>query len=368
MSSAVVIGAGIGGLTTAAVLARAGMEVAVLEAQVYPGGCASTYFHQGYRFDAGATLAGGFYPCGPMDKVALAVGISAWPVHPAAMAMVVHMPDGTKVTRHAGESRLDDYVAAFGNAAVDLFRWQERTADGLWDLALRLPPWPPQSISDWTGAAVIGFPWLLKGNKLRLAADAFRPVASHLRAAPDSLRLFIDAQLLISAQATSQNTNALYGAAALDLPRRGVVHFSGGIGAIAETLVDAVRSHGGRVLYRHEVTDVRTLQADQLVVKTRQGGSFPADLVIFNLTPWDALKLLEDNPPASLRHLPPQPSDGWGAFVVYVGLDDKTVPPDYPLHHQIIVRRPLGEGNSVFASLSPAWDSAALLLVGVRSP
>ena len=78
---------------------------------------------------------------------------------------------------------------------------------------------------------------------------------------------------------------------------------------------------------------------------------------IFNLTPWDALKLLEDNPPASLRRLPPQPSDGWGAFVVYVGLDDKIIPPDFPLHHQIIVRRPLGEGNSVFASLSPAWDA-----------
>ena len=358
MASAVVIGAGIGGLTTAAVLARAGMEVTVLEAQVYPGGCASTYFHQGYRFDAGATLAGGFYPGGPMDKVALAAGISAWPAHPAALAMVVHMPDGTQVTRHAGESRLDDYVAAFGNAAVDFFRWQERTADGLWDLALRLPPWPPQSISDWTGAAVIGFPWLLKGNKLPLAADAFRPVASHLQAVPDSLRLFVDAQLLISAQATSQNTNALYGAAALDLPRRGVVHFSGGIGAIAETLVAAIRRHGGRVLYRHEVTHVRMPQADQLVVETRQGGSFPANLVIFNLTPWDALKLLEDNPPASLRHLPPQPSDGWGAFVVYVGLDDKIVPTDYPLHHQIIVRRPLGEGNSVFASLSPAWDSS----------
>ena len=32
--------------------------------------------------------------------------------------------------------------------------------------------------------------------------------------------------------------------------------------------------------------------------------------------------------------------------------------PDFPLHHQIIVRRPLGEGNSVFASLSPAWDAS----------
>jgi len=53
--------------------------------------------------------------------------------------------------------------------------------------------------------------------------DALRPVAAHLRGAPEALRLFVDGQLLISAQATSQHANALYGAAALDLPRRGVM-------------------------------------------------------------------------------------------------------------------------------------------------
>ncbi|MFZ1771299.1 MAG: FAD-dependent oxidoreductase, partial [Caldilinea sp.] len=63
----VVSGAGIGGLTTAALLAQAGLDVTVLEAHVYPGGCAGVFFHQGYRFEAGATLAGGFYPGGPMD-------------------------------------------------------------------------------------------------------------------------------------------------------------------------------------------------------------------------------------------------------------------------------------------------------------
>jgi len=33
------------------------------------------------------------------------------------------------------------------------------------------------------------------------------------------------------------------------------------------------------------------------------------------------------------------------------------VPADFPLHHQIIIRQPLAEGNTVFLSLSPAWDT-----------
>ncbi len=41
---AVVIGAGVGGLTTAALLLRAGYDVTVLEAQAYAGGCAGTFY------------------------------------------------------------------------------------------------------------------------------------------------------------------------------------------------------------------------------------------------------------------------------------------------------------------------------------
>lgn len=53
---AVVIGAGLGGLSSAAILAARGMKVAVCENTGWVGGCCSSTEHEGYRFDTGASI------------------------------------------------------------------------------------------------------------------------------------------------------------------------------------------------------------------------------------------------------------------------------------------------------------------------
>jgi C-3',4' desaturase CrtD len=356
----VIVGAGVGGLTLAALLARAGVDVTVLEAHVYAGGCAGTFYHQGYRFDAGATLPAGFYPGGPMDLVGRALEIEDWPVRAADPALVAHLPGGTSVSRYTGDRRWDERRRAFGPESDRFWRWQQDTADALWDLALRTPPWPPQTPSEIAQLAGDGLAWL--GTDLRrkldpgLALDAVRPVAAHLGGASKHLRLFVDAQLLIASQTTSRFTNALYGAAALDLPRRGVVHAVGGMGAIASTLVDAVRRHGGRVHFRQQATRVVTEQGLPVAVETNKGASFPASVVVFNLPPWNVAGLLGQQAPRRLRSLPPRPQNVWGALMVYVGLDGSAVPDDFPLHHQVVLGEPFGNGNTAFLSLSPGWD------------
>ena len=361
MTNIVVIGAGVGGLTTAAVLARSGLDVTVLESHIYPGGCAGTFFHKNYRFDAGATLAAGFYPGGPMDLVAHATGIQQWPAHLANPAMTVHLPDGSTVTRFTDERRQSARRTAFGPAGDAFWQWQESTADALWNLALRLPPWPPQTPNEGAKLVADGVRWLANAPRQHLhptlMVDAFRPVATHLKNAPDNLRLFVDAQLLIAAQTTSRDANALYGASALDLPRRGVVHLEGGMGRIAETLADAVKQGGGRVFYKQEATQIVMEKGRPKAVKTKRGKSYPADAIIINLPPWNIAKLLGDAAPAKLRNLSPMPTDGWGAFMTYVGVDASAIPADFPLHHQVIIREPLAEANTVFISLSPTWDT-----------
>ena len=84
----------LGGLSAAAALAKKGLRVTVLEAQSKPGGCASTFAHDGYLFDVAATLPCGFSPGGPMDLVAEAAGIRSWPVRATDRVMSVHLADG----------------------------------------------------------------------------------------------------------------------------------------------------------------------------------------------------------------------------------------------------------------------------------
>ena len=53
---AVIIGAGVGGITTAFFLAREGFSVEVFEKNVSPGGRCGQIIHEGHRFDLGATI------------------------------------------------------------------------------------------------------------------------------------------------------------------------------------------------------------------------------------------------------------------------------------------------------------------------
>lgn len=53
---AVVIGAGLGGLTASAILAKNGFKTLVCENTGWVGGCCSSMEHEGYRFDIGASV------------------------------------------------------------------------------------------------------------------------------------------------------------------------------------------------------------------------------------------------------------------------------------------------------------------------
>lgn len=349
---AVVVGAGVGGLTTAALLLRAGYDVTVLEAHVYPGGSAGTFYHKGYRFDAGATLAGGFSPGGPHARLADLLGLS-WPVAPVDPAWVVHLPDGRAVTQWADPAAWRAERRRAFPGMEPFWRRQERLAGIAWDVSSRPFPWPPRSPADLLALGLV-----LRPATLGALPYLHRTMADLAPGGDPLFHLFLDAQLLISAQTTAAHAGALYGCAALDLPRRGVNHVRGGIGALASTLAAWIRAHGGEVHTRQRVERIEAGRGRRAVVHTRRGLSLAADVVVANVTPWALCDLLGPDAPPALRDDVARLRPTWGAFTLYLGLDEAALPAGLPDHHQVIVDgdRPLGEGNSVFLSLSDAAD------------
>lgn len=354
-----VIGAGIGGLTTAALLLKAGHRVTVLEAQTYPGGCAATYFYQGYRFDTGATLAGGFAPGGPHHRLAEMLGL-AWPIEPVDPAWVVHLPDGRTVTQWADPDAWQaERSAAFPNAEP-FWRKQEHLADLSWDVSSRHFPWPPQKPTD-----LLHLAKALRPKTMLAAPYLLRTIRSILPQDDPMLGAFIDANLLISAQTTADRANALYGSAALDLPRRGVNHVKGGIGSLAQTLVDWIEANGGAVHFKQKVDRIETRNGRAVAVHTnaesrnkRSRRSYTFDTLLANMTPWSLQHLLADDAPPKLESDVASLEPTWGAFMLYLGVSAESLPPNIAGHHQIIGdhTQPLGETNSIFVSMSEVGD------------
>ncbi len=350
------IGAGVGGLTTAALLAQAGLEVTVLEHHTYPGGSAGTFWHRGFRFDAGATLLAGFDADGVFTRLERQLGV-AFPVRKLALGeplMEVWLHDGRVVTRPVGRMyELEAQLEAFGGSVQKFWVWQEKRALALWKVARGLP-FPPADARELWWLVQKGLPWALEnlGSLPGILADLVARTAAH---APDlpPFRRFLDAQLLIASQTDAMGTYALFGAAALDLPHRSPVMPMGGMGAVPQTLAEAVHKHGGRVLYRHRVEKLRVragrIEAAEVVLGGRRRGEreiVAADLFVANLTPGNLAALLPDGPRSA------SPRDGWGAFMLHAVVPESSVPAGAPY------RQWAGDGEWIFLSLADPADTS----------
>lgn len=348
----VVIGAGIGGLTAGCLLLKSGLRVTVLEAHIYPGGSAGTFYHQGYRFDAGATLAGGFGENGPHTRLAQLLGIE-WPVQPVDPAWVT-LIDEMQIVQWADRSKWREEIEQQFPESRSFWQVQEWLAEQAWQISARNFPFPPQNLRD-----VLQIATAIRPETLLAAPFALLTVGHLLpRSSRPTLRTFVDAQLLISAQTTARFANALYGSAALDLPRRGVNHVRGGIGSLSKVLADWLTANGGVLHYRQQVERISLAASGEIILRTRKGLEISADAVLANLTPWGLAQLLGEEIPKSLhKEIQTRPA-GWGAFTLYLGLENALLPHLQADHFQVVVHpeQPLGEGNSVFISLSPPDD------------
>lgn len=121
--SAIVIGAGIGGLTAACYLAKAGLKVQVFEQQSTAGGKAQSLRINGYRFDTGPSV---FTMEEVFRQIFHELGGSLQdliePVLPEP-SFCYNWPDGSRMQSNAGEDALIAAAESLGTPAQEVQRY-----------------------------------------------------------------------------------------------------------------------------------------------------------------------------------------------------------------------------------------------------
>ena len=361
-----VVGAGIAGLTAAALLAREGLRVEVLEAHGQSGGCAGTFSRGPYIFDVGATQVAGLEPGGIHERLFRHLGVAAPPATPLDPGCVVDLADGQAPVRlhrdpeawraererqFPGSGRFWELCAAIHRAS--------------WAFAGRDPVLPPRSLWDLGQLLAALRPTSLASGLLTTAtiADLQRLCGCTGGPVGARLRRFLDLQLRLYSQEPADRTAALYGATVLQMAQEplGLWHLEGSMQALSTALEQALSQAGGLLRRRHRLERLHPPEQPgnpwRLEGQAAPGGRFllRAREVVLTLPPQCLPALLGDALPAGYRRRLEGLSDPSGALVFYGAVDRRELPADVAPHLQ----RDWDDPGPLFVSVSREGDGRA---------
>jgi phytoene dehydrogenase-like protein len=285
----VVVGGGVGGLTTAALLAARGVRVCLLERNSRVGGCVANFEHLGYAFEPTAGLYSGWEPNGIYQSIFSELAVGPPEVDRLSPAYVVRLPDGIEVAVSDDAHQFEnDLRSAFPECAQAALAFYHRL----------------DSICD--------------------ESEAKQPTALHLTDCSTRFRRFIDVQLQTFAQTASDQCALDLAAVALTTPRRGMWSIAGGAQVLADSLAESLKKSGGwlrlnapvlRLAYGADGLPIGVdLLSGERVTATRA--------IVSNLTVWDTygkligLSRTPAHISARLKQL-----QAWGAYLVFLGMD-----------------------------------------------
>ena len=323
----------------------------VLEAQHYPGGCASSFERLGVTYESGATLFSGLSDQGLFGRWKTQHDLDVTFSFPDPV-IELRTPSLT-LPIYRDRQRFIESLCALPEAPAPnirgFFRDQRMVADALWPILRdpeRLPP---------LGARALGWHLMRLPSYLRALPYIGRPTLRLLQRhqldqwAP--IRTWVDANSQITVQATSQDSEGLFALSALDYLFRDTGHVVGGIGQLAWSLVRAIERLGGEVRFGERARRIETTSAGHRVVTRRH--AFEAREVFANLLP-SALQTMLGRRNKVLERRQRDVQGGWTACMLYLQLDATADLPAHPFHKQLIAdpMAPLEEGNHIFVSVT----------------
>ena len=356
----VVVGAGISGLATAARLRARGLDVLVLEAHGRVGGCAGFYTRAGYAFDVGATTLVDFGPEGVGGRFMQEIGLPPLAAE-ALPGYVAWLPDRTVALHRDPALWRAERLRAFGDTRGHRRFWAllDRLADVFWTAARSGGRLPVRSADDLRGAlaAVPARDWPLARYLRWTTADALRQSGLD---GDVPLRSLLGMLLQDTVHGTVDEAPLVNGALGVTIRGAGLARAEGGMRGFWTALVDHYLRLGGRLRVGTAVDRVERTPRGYTAWTRR--GPFHAGQVVSTLPIWDSARIAPPEVGEALAPYLRRDGDALGgALVLCLGVPEGEVADHAFTHHQVLddYRRPLGDGNNLFVSVSAEGDAAS---------
>ncbi len=314
----VVIGSGIGGLTAASLLAKAGKSVLVLEAHDRPGGYAHGFNRKRYHFDAGVHLISG---CGPdgyrggqaLHKILQVLGVEK-------EIEFIRIDPFSHCYYPTLRANLPLSLDVFVSSLADLFPEEEKGIMALTRLCLQVAE--EITLADEMMAEVDHataqrlMPALFKYRKATLAEVAGRFISD-----PELLGVFASNWPYLGLP-PSEVSFVYWSSMLIGYMVDGAYYCKGGFQRLADTLVKGIRRHGGGVSFKSPVDKI-VIEHDRVAGVTVKGRFISTTNVISNADLRQTVNQLVGTqyfPPRFLQRIRKMRAS-LSIFVVYIATD-----------------------------------------------
>lgn len=341
LADVVVIGSGIGCLSCAALLARYGFDVTVIESYSLPGGAAHAFERNGFKFDSGPSLYSGlsYRPsANPLRQVLDAIGEELPCVTYDTWGCCV--PEGDFDTSVGANQFCEVLARLRGDGAVAEWRDLQRVMEPLMSAATAIAP---AAVRFDVGAAIaVGrfAPSLIRhaANVVKLTGP-FTRIINRVVKDPFT-RNWLDLLCFLLSGLPADGTSAAEMAFMFaDWYRPGVVldYPVGGSGALVDALVRGLERHGGRLILGAHVEQVLVESNRAVGVRLRGGKEFRARrAVVSNASVWDTLKLLPEGA-VPKRFQARQATPECDSFMhLHLGINAEGIRPDLKCHYIVV--------------------------------
>lgn len=314
MKTVTIIGGGLGGLFTGAMLAKEGIGVTVLEKNATAGGGLQTFRRFGEGFDTGMHVIGGMQPGGNIRRICQYLGI-------ADKVQLMDVDDECTDSLYFAEDKKTYRVAKGRKGFVDsLAQYFPEERENLEAYVNAV-----YAITDDVDMFNLRPSELLfkeRSEDFLMAADKF--VAKYIH--NEKLRSIVSYMNPLYG-GRHDETPAFIHAIISTLYINGASRFAGGSDRFAKLLIGVIESNGGMVVVGDGVEWIEVDNRHVDYVRTRKGKVYTSDYYVSAIHPCALLELMPESafPKAYRARLNSIPNS-YSAFSVYVKLKPGTFP------------------------------------------